>query len=679
MDKKNTFIGLIILGVALFMMIREGQKQNEYLKYQEAVAQQAAADRAAAAEAGEGEAAPAASAFTPLTGAASGASAAQSSAVAGASGAVATGGAAAGNGGAASGEGLFSRPAGATGTALGGQAEIAPQQTAETYTLQNDYIRVTFTSKGGAIEAVEFVERGANEKLRYPQTVDSDIPYAFNRGALTPALSLALAGDATTAPTDYAPQFELLQKTDTLIQFRYRDPNGGVIVRGYQIEEAGRDDQPYVIAHATKLENIQSHPLSLPALYLNVGSVPPTEGDYMSQYLNFGYYESEDGKARFYQLYRMKGFFGMFGAGALEEQPAEIKSFVEGGQPQIGWGSIKNQFFATVLTPTNIKASNIFATPVELIVREGERTVTEIGGTGALGFNLGELAPGESKIIEANFYCGPKEYLRLAKLTPSLEQDKVMQFGYLASISKMLLWALVGIHNALVAISPNWAWGWAIIVLTIIIKGVLWPLTQVQVRSSKRMAKIQKPMAELREKFKDNPQKMNQEMMKLWKEHKVNPLAGCLPILVQFPIFIGLFFMLRTSSELRFAPFLWVKDLSAPEHLFNWGVNVPFLGEYFNLLPILMGVTMFFQMRMTPTPVTDNMQRRIFQAMPFIFLLFCYRFPSGLVIYWTGQNLITIFQQWLTNRRKDDEPAPAVTAVAPAPAKKGKGPKKARA
>lgn len=666
MDKKNTTIGLILLGIAMFMMVREGKQQANYHSQQQQAAEQTNAQQATETE-GSGDASQSArpSIFSAseqsLATDSNGANPAQVSPSSGEEGG-----------------GLFSRPAAAAGAVLGADASAgAADEIAETRTLQNDYIRVTFTSKGGAIAGVEFVERGANGKLRYPQTVDSDIPYTFNKGAVTPALSLALAPDATTEPIDYAPQFEVVEQTDTVIKFRYRDPNGGVIVRGYQIEKAGVNDQPYVIGHATQLENTKEHPLSLPALYMNVGSVPPTEGDFMSQYLNFGYYNIDSGKARFYQLYKMKGLFGMMGSGALQEQPAEVKSFVKNGQPQIGWGSIKNQFFATVLTPTNLKAGNIFANPVELTIEplEGETAATTlIGGSGALGFNLGELASGEKKTIEANFYCGPKEYLRLAKLEPREEQDKVMQFGYLPAISKMLLWGLVGIHNIVVAVSPNWAWGWAIIILTIIIKGILWPLTQVQVRSSKRMATIQKPMAELREKYKDNPQKLNQEMMKLWKEHRVNPLAGCLPILVQFPIFIGLFFMLRSSSDLRFAPFLWVKDLSAPEHLFNWGVNVPFLGEYFNLLPILMGVTMFFQMRMTPTPVTDNMQRRIFQMMPFIFLLFCYRFPSGLVIYWTGQNLITILQQWLTNRRKD-----VVPPAAPATGGKGKKLKRARA
>lgn len=646
MDKKNTLIGLIFVGLGLVMMVRYGQDQARTAEqaHQAAIAQAAAT---AAATATEGSTAPAAFGAPVISSAE-----------------------------AEDADPLFSRrPAAPAAPALPEQVEnaVEPADAAQTYTLENDHIRVTFTSRGAAIVGVEFIERNASGGLRYPLTVGSDIPYTFNAGAPTPALTLGLAADDTTKPTDYVQQYAMSKHTETEIQFYYSAPNGSIIVRGYRIEASGLDNMPYLIHHETKLENGKEHSLSLPALYLNVGSVPPTEGDYMSYYLNFGYYDGADNDAEFYQLYKMKGIGGMFGAGSLQPQPAEFKTIIKDGQPQVEWASVKNQFFATVLTPLDgLRGSGIFAEAITLQTPGGEL----IGATGALRFNLGELAPGESKTIATEFYCGPKEYLRLAKLGE--HQDEVMQFGYLAAISKMLLWALVGIHNVIVYVAPNWAWGWAIIVLTVIIKAILWPLTQVQVRSSKRMAKIQKPVAELREKYKDNPQKMNQEMMKLWKIHKVNPLAGCLPILVQFPIFIGLFFMLRTSSELRFAPFLWVKDLSAPEHLFSWGMNIPFLGEYFNLLPLLMGLTMFFQMRMTPTPTTDNMQRKIFQFMPFIFLLFCYRFPSGLVIYWTGQNLISIFQQWLTNRRKDDDSTP-VAPAAPAGGKKVKKLKKARA
>lgn len=143
-------------------------------------------------------------------------------------------------------------------------------------------------------------------------------------------------------------------------------------------------------------------------------------------------------------------------------------------------------------------------------------------------------------------------------------------------------------------------------------------------------------------------------MMKLYRKHKVNPLGGCLPMLIQIPIFIGFFYMLRTSSELRFAEFLWIADLSQPEKLFSWGINLPLMGQYFNLLPILMGVTMYYQMRMTPTAASAQ-QQAIFKFMPVMMVVMLYNFSSGLCLYWTVQNLMTILQQTITNRRKDPE------------------------
>ena len=132
--------------------------------------------------------------------------------------------------------------------------------------------------------------------------------------------------------------------------------------------------------------------------------------------------------------------------------------------------------------------------------------------------------------------------------------------------------------------------------------------------------------------------------MKLFKENRVNPAAGCLPVFIQIPIFIGLYYMLRTSSEIRFQSFLWIKDLSLPD-------TIATIGSFpVNILPIIMGVTMLIQMKVTPTPSMDGMQQKIIMFMPFIFLIFCYNFPAALVLYWTVQNLFTIFQQWLTNR-----------------------------
>ncbi|MGE9292229.1 MAG: YidC/Oxa1 family membrane protein insertase, partial [Puniceicoccales bacterium] len=228
-----------------------------------------------------------------------------------------------------------------------------------------------------------------------------------------------------------------------------------------------------------------------------------------------------------------------------------------------------------------------------------------------------------------------------------------------AGISKLLLYLMIWIHGIVAYVAPTWGWGFTIIIVTIIIKTLLFPLTQIQVRSAKRMSKIQPMMQELREKYKDNPQEMQKQTLELFRKHKVNPAAGCLPLILQIPIFFALFYMLRTVSELRFAPFLWIPDLSVSDTM------AVVMGFPINPLPLIMAVTMFVQMQMMPTPTTDNMQRTIFKFMPLVFLFFCYNFPAGLVLYWTCQNLFTIGQQWLTNRHKDSPEEEALTAIGP--------------
>ena len=238
-----------------------------------------------------------------------------------------------------------------------------------------------------------------------------------------------------------------------------------------------------------------------------------------------------------------------------------------------------------------------------------------------------------------------------------------MQFGFLSFISKLLLSFMYAIHSVV----PSW--GWSIVIMTICIKTLFWPLSAKASRSQKRMAKIQGPMAELKEKYKDNPQKLQQETLKVFKENQVNPVAGCLPMLIQMPIFLGLFYMLRSASELRHESFLWVSDLSMPDTL------TYIAGYPLNLLPLLMGITMFFQMRMMPvSPTADPAQQKIFKFLPFIFLVFLYNFSSGLVLYWTVQNLLTILQQKIINSRPDEELQPVVAAKAAASTGKGGSP-----
>ena len=224
-----------------------------------------------------------------------------------------------------------------------------------------------------------------------------------------------------------------------------------------------------------------------------------------------------------------------------------------------------------------------------------------------------------------------------------------MQFGFFSFFSKILLTLMTWVHQHMVA-----SWGWAIVITTLILKFVFLPLTLSASKSAKRMQKIQPEMAALKEKFKDNPQKMQQATMELFKKHRVNPVGGCLPILITIPFFIGFFSMLQSTAELRFQTFLWATDLSAPDTVARlWGLPI-------NIMPILMGATMIIQMRLTPQPTVDNAQAKMFKFMPYFFALICYNFSCALSLYSTINGLFTIVQQIIINRMKDPEPVAAV-------------------
>jgi len=216
---------------------------------------------------------------------------------------------------------------------------------------------------------------------------------------------------------------------------------------------------------------------------------------------------------------------------------------------------------------------------------------------------------------------------------------------------------------------PNW--GTAIVCTTLTLKIIFLPLTIAASRSAKRMQKIQPQLKALNEKYKDNPQKKNTATMELFKEHKVNPMGGCLPLLITFPFFIGFFSMLQSTAELRFAPFLWATDLSMPDtvgHIFGIPINV---------LPILLGITSFMQMRMIPQPTMDNAQAKMMMFTPIIFLVICYSYSCALSLYSTTNGIFTIIQQLVINRMKGDgDPAPAAPSPGGKPIKNVTPPKK---
>ncbi len=241
---------------------------------------------------------------------------------------------------------------------------------------------------------------------------------------------------------------------------------------------------------------------------------------------------------------------------------------------------------------------------------------------------VGSIAPGATASLEMPVYIGPQETDKLEKVAPGL--DLVVDYGWLTIIAAPLFWLLKWIHS--------WAgnWGWAIIILTILIKLVFYPLNAKAGRSMAQMKVLAPKMEKLKQLYGDDRQKLNQAMMELYRTEKINPLGGCLPILVQIPVFIALYWVLLASIELRHAPWLgWIQDLSAPDPYF--------------ILPVIYAVSMFVQTKLNPQPA-DPVQARVMLAMPIVFSVFFLFFPSGLVLYWVVQNLLSIVQQWHINR-----------------------------
>ena len=398
----------------------------------------------------------------------------------------------------------------------------------------------------------------------------------------------------------------------------------------------------YVLSHQTRISNLGKLPLNLERMRLQLGSafqIPrmPNPFDTASHYLNVGYFNAGP--------VLPEGCSCATCSGRIDGEADEFIQVNEMGpngrmEPrylsQARWACVNNQFFINLVRPsTDMSDVRIYGSTIQ---KSGDSEKT--GVTGSLSFPVGLLEPGETKSYDFEIYSGPKDYMGLKSL--GADQKKVMQFGIFWWISEPLSWALNYLSEIL------GSYGFGIIALTIIVKLLLWPLTAQATRSQKKMQALQGPMSKLREKHKGNSQKLNQEMMKFYKEHKVNPFAGCWPILIQIPIFLGMFWMLRSASELYGQSFLWANDLSEQDNIST------IQGFSLNLLPIFMVATQWYQMRLNPMqmgPEMSEAQRlnaKMMRFMPFMFLVFLYFFSSALVLYWTIQNLMTIFQTLIT-------------------------------
>ncbi len=510
--------------------------------------------------------------------------------------------------------------------------------------LANDFVEVRLTPFGGAIREVAF--------KKYPATLDAPAaPYVFNARTVAPILALdGFAG------LDQRARYERVSATAT--EVTYRAVLGDLeVTRRYKLDapkDALTDPAAYLVRHETTVRNLGAQPAPLPPVALALGTAGLLNARDFGQYLNVVRYDGKSASFTDRDGVAGAGFLGIGGHAPTMEQP-------DAG-PTV-WAAVKNQNFASIYTPDKPGTAGVATRRVELPAptdaAAGQPAARHAGVAGVvrLDFGVPALAPGATASLAGSLYVGPTEYVRLSRLDH--DESKAMQFdrnwythlflsGYVAPLQN---WLMNVMHRAV----GNW--GVAIILMTLLLKVVSLPFTLAASRSAKRMAKLQPLMQAVREKHKDNPTKLNQATMELFKEHKINPLGGCLPILITIPLFVGFFTMLQGTAELRFQGFLWARDLTAPDTVGH------VLGFPINIMPLLMGATMIFQMRLTPTsPTVDSTQATMMKIMPVMFTFFCYNFGAGLALYSTINGLFTIAQQLIVNKYAQDNDPAAMTA-----------------
>jgi len=525
--------------------------------------------------------------------------------------------------------------------------------------VSNANARYTFTSHGGGLKQIEL--------LHYPETVPKHRekqPQTNNVATLnsfTPAPTLALLdGEAVQGDGVFR-----LTKTASGVRAEKTLTNGLSIVKDFQLSSN------YLVLATVRLENQSAQPLALPAQDWFVSTATPMGPRDKGLAVGVLWYNGA-------KTLDLGGSYYFSGGCRQPVPPLEYR----GGESNVVWVAAHNQFFALAAMPQQ-PAQGLIVHRINLPRPTGEEArlvatnaPTPQGYAAAITYPALTLAPRQIFERQIALYAGPKEYQTLARIGNQFSNnlDLVMSFGWAGFVSKALLLGMNWLHSAM-----RFSYGWAIIAITIIIKAVFWPLTQASTRSMKRLQALQPQLNALKEKYKDDPVKVNKKTMEFMREHKVSPLGGCLPMLLQIPVFFGFFSMIQSAIELRGASFLWIPDLSQTDTLFVIPAigfipffGIPGVGLPFNLLPLIMGATMLWQAHLTPpSPGMDPSQQKIMRYMPLMFLAFLYNYSAGLTLYWTVQNLLTILQTYLT-RTVPETTTPAKASVMTPPQKKKK-------
>ena len=492
--------------------------------------------------------------------------------------------------------------AGVPGAVPAAGAPTAPVATPrERFTVSTDVLKVSFDSEGGSLVQTEFVkhidmaDKGKNFIL---MDESKDRTYVAQSGLIA-----GVAGGAAypTHKTGMAvlPGERALKDgaKDLVVKFESPETGGVKLVKTYTLSRGS-----YAMAVKHEVVNNSGATVS-PQLYLQLvrdGNKPAGESSFYSTFTGPAVYT----EAKKYQKIEFTD---------IEKNKADIEK-----QSENGYVAMVQHYFASAwLLGDGIKR--------DLFMRKVDTNLYAVG----MITPLDNIASGASKSVEARLFTGPQEEKALEGLAPGLELVK--DYGWLTILAKPLYWLLDKLHSFI----GNW--GWSIVALVVLLKIAFYWLNAKAYASMAKMKAINPKITEMRERLKDNPQQMQQEMMRIYREEKVNPMGGCFPIMVQIPVFIALYWVLLSSVEMRNAPWtLWIHDLSSPDP--------------FYILPLVMTATTMLQTALNPAP-PDPMQAKLMWFMPLAFSVMFFFFPAGLVLYWITNNVLSIAQQWIINTR----------------------------
>jgi YidC/Oxa1 family membrane protein insertase len=490
----------------------------------------------------------------------------------------------------------------ATATAAPGAvpgATVAPAPAAQQVTVTTDTMRVTFDTQGGSIVRTEFLQEKGDEGNNFVLLEDApERKYVAESGLIGgnfPNHTTPMTFSGDRALKDGA--------NDLTVKFESPDVGGVKLVKTYTFHRGAYD-----LGVRYDVFNTGTAPVS-PQLYLQIvrdDKPLPGTSRFYSTFAGPAVYTEEHKyqKVKFEDVQKNKADF--------QKESSD------------GYVAMVQHYFASAwILPNGVKR--------DIFVRE----LPNSGGNAAPLFAVGmidplnTIAPGQSKAVEAKFFAGPQIETMLEQVAPGLELVK--DYGWVTIIAKPLYWLLRHIH----ALLHNW--GWSIMALVLVIKIAFYWLQAKGYESMAKMKAINPKIQAMRERLKDNPQQMQQEMMRIYREEKVNPMGGCFPIMIQIPVFIALYWVLLSSVEMRGAPWVgWIHDLAAPDPYF--------------ILPVVMTLTSLLQTALNPAP-PDPMQAKMMWIMPLVFSVMFFFFPAGLVLYWITNNLLSIAQQWLINYR----------------------------